>query len=411
MARLRFALPLVLLALSACGGGDEPEEAAAPTAAPGTTTDIVSIAIDPSDGTLLAGSGPAFYRLPPGADKPELAKGALATPKGAGTLTKDVVVRFEKPGTIIASGHSGEAALPPVLGLLRSTDMGESWEPISGLGEADYHEIEIAGSRIFALRNEDPGMIQVSDDGGKTWETREAPSVAAPIDVAVNPGDEDVWAVSTDQGVVRLHQRAASPGASATRPSARASPGAPRTRCTPRARTARSRRAPTAASSWQDVGSIGAGPKELIVSPKGELYASVAGPEIRRSTDGGKSWTKVIAHRAEGGSAARIEGMAFHRGGDSSDPVRGSGSATPSTASPIPPSWPPAPSPARSATRPSPPVAGRCARWSRSRARTAATPAPFATSCRWRRRRGPRTSRCGCGLGVGGREREGQLLA
>ena len=79
--------------------------------------------------------------------------------------------------------------------------MGESWEPISGLGEADYHEIEIAGNRIFALRNEDPGMIQISDDGGKTWETREAPSVAAPIDVAVNPGDEKVWAVSTDQGV------------------------------------------------------------------------------------------------------------------------------------------------------------------------------------------------------------------
>ena len=26
----------------------------------------------------------------------------------------------------------------------------------SGLGEADYHEIEVAGSRIFALRNEDP---------------------------------------------------------------------------------------------------------------------------------------------------------------------------------------------------------------------------------------------------------------
>ena len=48
-------------------------------------------------------------------------------------------------------------------------------------------------------------------------------------------------------------------------------------------------------ASWQEVGSIGAGPKELIVSPKGELYASVSGPEIRRSTDGGKSWTKVIA--------------------------------------------------------------------------------------------------------------------
>ena len=43
-------------------------------------------------------------------------------------------------------------------------------------------------------------MIQISSDGGKTWETREAPSVAAPIDIAVNPGNPDQWAVSTDQG-------------------------------------------------------------------------------------------------------------------------------------------------------------------------------------------------------------------
>ena len=294
MARLRFALPLVLLALSACGGGDEPEEAAAPTAAPGTTTDILSIAIDPSNGTLLAGSGPAFYRLPPGTDKPELAKGALSTPKGAGTLTKDVVVRFEKPGTIIASGHSGEAALPPVLGILRSTDMGESWEPISGLGEADYHEIEIAGSRIFALRNEDPGMIQVSDDGGKTWETREAPSVAAPIDVSVNPGDEDVWAVSTDQGVFVSTNAGKSWRQRDTTFGARIAWGAPDALYAA-GKDGKVKKSADAGGSWQDVGSIGAGPKELIVSPKGELYASVGGPEIRRSTDGGKSWTKVIA--------------------------------------------------------------------------------------------------------------------
>ena len=109
-------------------------------------------------------------------------------------------MRFPAPGTIIASGHSGEASLPPVLGLVRSTDAGETWEPVSGLGKADYHEIEVGGDRILALRNEDPGMIRLSDDGGKTWETREAPSAAAPIDVAVDPGNPSQWAVSTDQG-------------------------------------------------------------------------------------------------------------------------------------------------------------------------------------------------------------------
>jgi len=293
MARLRFALPLVLLALSACGGGDEPEETAAPTAAPGTTTDIVSIAIDPTDGTLLAGSGPAFYRLPPGAEKPEQAKGALSTPKGSGTLTKDVVVRYEKPGTIIASGHSSEAALPPVLGILRSTDNGETWEPISGLGEADYHEIEIQGNRIFALRNEDPGMIQISEDGGKTWDTREAPSVAAPIDVSVNPGDPKIWAVSTDQGVFVSTNEGKSWRQRDTTFGARIAWGADALYAA--GKDGKVKQSTDSGASWQEVGSIGAGPKELIVSPNGELYASVTGPEIRRSTDGGKTWTTVIA--------------------------------------------------------------------------------------------------------------------
>jgi hypothetical protein len=261
--------------------------------APGTTSDIVSIAIDPADGTLLAGSGPAFYRLPPGAEKPEQAKGALSTPKGSGTLTKDVVVRFEKPGTIIASGHSAEAALPPVLGILRSTDKGETWQPISGLGEADYHEIEIQGDRIFALRNEDPGMIQISDDGGKTWDTREAPSVAVPIDVAVNPNEPEHWAVSTEQGVFVSTNEGRSWRQRDTTFGARIAWGADALYAA--GKDGKVKTSTDSGASWQEVGTIGAGPKELIVSPKGELYASISGPEIRRSTDGGKTWSKVFS--------------------------------------------------------------------------------------------------------------------
>jgi photosystem II stability/assembly factor-like uncharacterized protein len=203
-------------------------------------------------------------------------------------------VRFEKPGTIIASGHSAETTLPPVLGLVRSTDKGETWEPVSGLGEADYHEIEVAGNRIFALRNEDPGMIQISDDGGKTWDTREAPSVAAPIDVAVNPGDPKVWAVSTDQGVFVSRNEGRSWRQRDTTFGARIVWAAPDALYAA-GKDGKVKKSADGGDSWQDAGSIGAGPKELTVGPKGELYASVSGPEIRRSTDGGASWTKVLA--------------------------------------------------------------------------------------------------------------------
>jgi photosystem II stability/assembly factor-like uncharacterized protein len=284
---------LALRAIAACGGHASEN---ASSAAPASGTDVLSIAIDPADGTLLAGGGPAFYRLKPGEQAPETAAGNITTPKGSGTLTKDVVARFLADGTIIASGHSGEAALPSVLGLVKSTDEGETWQPVSGLGTADYHEIEIDGDRILALRYEEPGMIQISSDGGKTWDTREAPSVAAPIDIAVNPGNRDQWAVSTDQGTFisanggkswRQWDTTFGPRIAWVKPDALYLAG----------KDGKVKKSPDAGKTWQDVGSIGAGPKELAFSAKGELYASVAGGEIRRSADGGATWTKVATFR------------------------------------------------------------------------------------------------------------------
>jgi hypothetical protein len=291
MPRSRSPLLLVLVLVAACGGSSEDEGSAASATTKGS--DIASIAIDPADGTLLAGSGPAFFRVPPGAKEPQTATGSITTPKGAGTLTRDVIVRFAGPGTIVASGHSGEASLPPVLGLVRSTDDGETWEPISGLGRADYHEIEVTGNRILALRNEDPGMIQFSDDGGKTWTSREAPTAAAPIDVAVNPANPANWAVSTDQGTWLSTNEGRTWRQRETTFGARITWGAPDALFSA-GKDGKVKRSRDGGKSFEDVGTIGAGPKELIVSPKGELYASVTGGEIRRSTDGGATWTKLI---------------------------------------------------------------------------------------------------------------------
>ncbi len=282
----------MLAAVTACGGDSASEDSGTP-ASSGTSPDIRSIAIDPADGTMLAGSGPTFYRVRPGAEAPETVTGAIKTASGSGTLTRDVVVRFSGPGTIVASGHSSDAALPPVLGLVRSTDLGETWEPVSGLAKADYHEIEVVGDRIYALKNEEPGMIQFSDDGGKTFGSIEAPSSGVPIDVAVNPGDPSHWAVSNDQGVFistneggSWRQRDPIFGARIawSAPDALYSAG----------KDGKIKRSTDGGVTWGEVGTIGAGPKEFIVTPKGELYASVAGGEIRRSTNGGATWTKVI---------------------------------------------------------------------------------------------------------------------
>jgi hypothetical protein len=260
---------------------------------------------------------------------------------------------------------------------VRSTDEGETWEPISGLGKADYHEIEVTGNRILALRNEDPGKVQVSDDGGKTWTSREAPSAAAPIDVAVNPANAANWAVSTDQGTWLSTNEGRTWRQRETTFGARITWGAPDALFSA-GKDGTVKRSRDAGKTFEDVGSIGAGPKELIVSAKGELYASVTGGEIRRSTDGGATWSRVISL----------------------------GSSTQSTGSGTRRCWPPARSPARTATRRSAPARTRSRRATSWRVPTAGTPASSATSCRSRRRRDRRTSRSGSGVRRRERERE-----
>jgi hypothetical protein len=290
---LRLCIPLLacILALSACGGS--PEEESSASTSIGTNPDVGSIAVDPGDGTMIVSIGPKFFRFKPGSDKPEVGAGNIKTPKGAGSLTRDVVVRYAGPGVLYASGHSGTAALPAVLGFVKSTDHGENWEPISGMETADYHEIEVVGDSVFAMAAEEPGMIQVSTDGGKTFEAVEAPSVALPIDIAVNPDDLDHWAVSNDQGVFisknagkswRQRDTTFGPRLTWSAPDALFSAGLDGT----------VRRSSDGGATWQEVGSIGAGPKEFVTGPKGELYASISGGDVLRSTDGGATWEKLL---------------------------------------------------------------------------------------------------------------------
>ena len=46
--------------------------------------------------------------------------------------------------------------------------------------------------------------------------------------------------------------------------------------------------------SWEELGTIGSGPKDFQAGKNGELYAYVAGGKIRQSKDGGKTWTDLV---------------------------------------------------------------------------------------------------------------------
>ncbi len=109
-------------------------------------------------------------------------------------------------GTFLASGHpdlrTGELRVedrPPLLGLVSSTT-GEAWEPVSLLGEADFHGIAVVDGAIYAA-DSTAETIVVSTDDGKTWESRGGGVQL--IAFAVDPSDPDVMVgADLDDGLV-----------------------------------------------------------------------------------------------------------------------------------------------------------------------------------------------------------------
>jgi len=306
MTRL-FTLVLLGLTLTACGeSSDSTAPASTPTPNPTTAAEqatprppgsaanafIGSLAIDPKDGTLFLGTGLGLFRLEPGSKKAERVVGELRTPDGSGPVSSNLVVRFSGNGELLASGHpeGGGSGLPENVGLIRSTDHGATWKPVSELGRADFHILQVTGDRVIAVRVEEEN-VEVSADGGRTFEVRTPP--ALPVDVAFDPRDPSRMAVTTGQGVYtssdegrtwRLRDNLASEQLAWAAPDElyRSDPGG-------LVKVSRD-----GGETWSDRGSVGPSINELALDGDGALYASVPGGEVRRSSDGGATWESLV---------------------------------------------------------------------------------------------------------------------
>lgn len=99
-------------------------------------------------------------------------------------------------GIFYASGHPGPGSdLPNPLGLIKSSDGGKTWEPLSRQGESDFHALTTTKSGILAF----DGELRTSPDG-KTWKTVAAGF--APAALAGHP-DGDTVLATTREGVQR----------------------------------------------------------------------------------------------------------------------------------------------------------------------------------------------------------------
>jgi hypothetical protein len=303
-----LAILAVLAALAGCGGDDPPSETAAETPTPNPTTPaeptestepgsaanafIGSLAVDPADGTLMIGTGLGLFRAKQGANKAARVTGELTTPDATGPVSSNLVVRYAGPGELLGSGHPDNAGsgLPENLGLMRSADAGDTWEPISQLGDADLHIIQARGDRVVAVRAEEID-IQVSTDGGNSFEMRTPPDT--PLDVAFDPDDPKRMVVATQRGTFsssdeggtwRPRDPIPTDQLAWAKPDAlyRSDPGG------------LIKVSADGGATWEERGNVGLSVNELAADDDGALYVSVPGGEVHRSTDGGATWKRLL---------------------------------------------------------------------------------------------------------------------
>jgi hypothetical protein len=68
------------------------------------------------------------------------------------------------PGHFLGSGHPDlREDLPPHLGLIESTDAGETWTPLALQGEADFHILESAGDALYAYDATSGRLLRTED--------------------------------------------------------------------------------------------------------------------------------------------------------------------------------------------------------------------------------------------------------
>ena len=310
--RLLPAALLAAAALAACGGDDpaveeaatpapaaaeeptaqpaEPSEPVAPADGGGASPFIGSISVDPGDGTIMIGTGLGLYRLAAGERRAERIEGTLDTPEGAGTVSANLELLHTGPGELLASGHPAAGELPEDLGLIRSSDHGDTWEAVSGLGEFDWHVLEHSRGLLAGVPAESADLY-ASADGGTSFE-RGGVAPTPPDDVAVDPADPERWVAASAEGIATSNDGGASwrprepvPGALLAWAE---SDGLFRVDQGGMSWVSRD-----GGESWEERGDAGGSPSTLDAGADGTLYLALPGAVIKRSTDGARTWKEV----------------------------------------------------------------------------------------------------------------------
>lgn len=189
-------LALCALLLGGCGGGDQDEGRpdSARTVEDAGPVHVHGLGINPRDESLLIATHTGIFKAGAGDTEARRVGENLQDTMGFTVVGPD---RF------LGSGHPDvRDELPAFLGLIRSDDAGRTWEPVSLLGQRDFHVLEAAGSRVYGYGSDfetrEQGFL-VSEDGGKRWKERQVPEPL--ISLTIDPADPERLVASGERAV------------------------------------------------------------------------------------------------------------------------------------------------------------------------------------------------------------------
>jgi hypothetical protein len=241
---------------------------------------VHGLGVNPSDRSLFIATHTGMYRVEEGETKAERVADRYQDTMGFTIIGPD---RF------LGSGHPdiNEArakGLPSLLGLVESRDAGKTWEPISLLGEADFHVLRSMGSRIYGY-DATNGRLMLSRDAGRTWVERAPP--AQLVDLAVDPEDRSHLVASGGSGLFESSDEGRTWSVLGERAGLLAWPGPSNLYLVDGGGQVFISR--NGGRRWTRVGEIGGQPAALLANR--DLYVALHDGTIRRSADGGRSWS------------------------------------------------------------------------------------------------------------------------
>ena len=275
---------LAVVALLAVGGllwvsGD----GSAPAVDPGPVH-VHGLGVNPADDALFIATHTGLYRVDDGGQKAQR----------VGDRYQDTMgFTIVGPNRFLGSGHpdideAQKEDLPSQLGLIESTDEGKSWESISLLGEADFHVLRFAGERVYGYDASNDRLL-VSGDRGRSWNELEKPGPL--VDLAVDPADGRRIVVASAGGLEEGLFESRDGGERWDRISEAVGLLAWPERLYLIAGGGQVFASSDGGRRLAGQGELGGQPAALVAEGPGELYAALHDGTIKRSTDGGATWT------------------------------------------------------------------------------------------------------------------------